>query len=92
MLMSALGENPIHCLDCNLEVDPKTLPLPVEMAPEVAHWRWIASAFEALELDSGAYEHLAQRELVDLGSAVNVEGLELRERLDGIRRCYIVLF
>jgi hypothetical protein len=92
MLMTALGENPIHCLDCNLEVDPKTLPLPLGMVGEVAHWRWIASAFEALELDSGAYEDLAQRELGDLGSAVNVEGLELRQRLDGIRRCYFVLF
>jgi hypothetical protein len=49
-------------------------------------------AVQQLELDSGPYEKWAQRELLDLGSPVNVEGLALRRTLDRIRRCYLVLF
>jgi hypothetical protein len=30
-LMWALSENPIHCLDCNLEIVPEALPLPPEL-------------------------------------------------------------
>jgi hypothetical protein len=31
MLMSALGDNPIHCLNCNFEVDPVSISLPEAM-------------------------------------------------------------
>jgi hypothetical protein len=56
MLMSALSKNPVHCLDCNGEVDPASLPLPPAMVDTVAHWSWIAGAIHALELDSGPYD------------------------------------
>jgi predicted nucleic acid-binding Zn ribbon protein len=92
MLMSALSANPIHCLWCNLEVKPEAIPLPPEMVQAVAHWCWIAGALERLELDSGPYERWAQGELLDLSSPVNREGLELREELNRVRRCYYVLF
>jgi hypothetical protein len=92
MLMTALGSNPIHCLNCNLEVDPASVPIPVGMVQQIAHWQWIAGAFEALELDSGPYEAIAQAELLDLGSPVNQEGLSLRHELDQVRRCFYVLF
>jgi hypothetical protein len=92
MLMSALSNNPIHCLDCNLEVEPRTLPLPEAMVDAVANWGWIALAIHTLELDSGPYERWAQAELLDLESPVNRDGLDVREQLDGVRRCYFVLF
>jgi hypothetical protein len=92
MVMSALGTNPLHCLSCNLEVEPGTLPLPEAMVDAVVHWAWVASAIHGLELDSGPYEQWAQVELGDLGSPIDREGLELRSRLDPIRRCYSVLF
>jgi hypothetical protein len=58
----------------------------------VAHWQWIAGAFEALELDSGPYEAMAQAELLDLGGPVNEEGLTLRLDLDQqVRRCFYVV-
>jgi hypothetical protein len=91
-LMVALGSNPIHCLDCNLEVDPGALPLPQEMVDAVAHWAATAGAIEWLELDSGPYELWAQGELLDPQSPVNREGLELRRRLDNVRHCYYVFF
>jgi hypothetical protein len=92
MLMSALSDNPVHCLDCNLEVDPASLPLPEALVDAVAHWSWIAGAIHALELDSGPYEQWAQAELLDLESPVNQEGLALRQVLDATRRSYYVLF
>lgn len=92
MLMSALSENPLHCLDCNLEVEPASLPLPAALTDPVAHWAWIAGAIHTLELDSGPYEAWAQAELLNLASPVNQEGLKLRHALDLIRRCYYVLF
>lgn len=92
MLMWALGPNPIHCLRCNGEVEPSQLPLPSDLVDAVAHWANIEGAIERLELDSGPYEGWAQAELLDLQSPVNVEGLSLRQKLDGIHRCYLVLF
>src|SRR5579872_2158450 len=49
-LMSALGENPIHCLDCNLEVDLARLPLTREVARRIAAWRNIYDAIDRLWL------------------------------------------
>jgi hypothetical protein len=92
MLMTALGSNPIHCLNCNLEVEPASIPLPEEMIEDVAHWQSIAGAFEVLELDSGPCEEMAKGELVDLASPVNEEGLTLRVNLDKVRRCFYVHF
>src|ERR1700733_1361110 len=92
MLMTALSDNPIHCLRCNGEVEPEAIPLPAELVQGVAHWCWIASALERLELDSGAYEAWAQGELLNLSSPLNEEGLALRSKLDQVRRCYYVLF
>ena len=92
MLMTALGDNPIHCLDCNLEVDPTSISLPIAMVEPAAHWQRIAGAFERLELDSGPYEAMAEAELLDLGSPVNEEGLTLRLDLDQqVRRCFYVV-
>jgi hypothetical protein len=92
LLMWAIGPNPMHCLHCNGEIEPAALPLPVDLVDPVAHWAMLDGAIEHLELDSGPYEQWAQRELLDLKSPVNIEGLALRRKLDGIRRCYFVLF
>ena len=84
--------NPIHCFDCNLELDPAALPLPESVVEPVAHWCAIYGAIATLELDSGPYEAWARRELLDAKSPVNVEGRELRAELNAIRRCYYWLF
>lgn len=92
LLMWTIGPNPMHCLHCNGELEPSELPLPVHLVDDVAHWAMLDGAIEHLELDSGPYERWAQNELLDLESPVNIEGLALRQKLDGIRRCYLVLF
>ena len=38
-LMSTLTENPIHCMQCNLEVPPETLMLSQEAVDGVAYWQ-----------------------------------------------------
>lgn len=90
--MWALSENPIHCLDCNLEVAPEALPLPPELVDPVADWCGLAGAIGLLELDSGAYEAWARTHLLDPESPVNRQGRDLQRRLDGLRRCYYWLF
>ena len=92
MLMTAMGSNPLHCLVCNGEVDPASMPLPASMVELVAHWQSIGGAFETLELDSGPYEAMAQLELADVRSSVNEEGMRLRLDLDRLRRCFYVVF
>jgi hypothetical protein len=92
LLMWTIGPNPMHCLHCNGELEPSGVPLPVELVDEVAHWTMLDGAIEHLELDSGPYEQWAQGELLNLQSPVNLEGLALRRSLDGVRRCYFVLF
>lgn len=87
-LMTRVGFNPIHCVACNLEVPPERLHLSSELARAAAHWNWIASAIDCLELDSGAYEGWARVQFATLASPVNVEGRAVAAALDRVRRCY----
>lgn len=89
-LMSAggLGFNPIHCLNCNLEVPPERLGLSREVADAVAAWLRTYGAIDALELASGAYEQWARSQLLDADSAPNVEGLRLARQLNELAPCY----
>ena len=91
-LMWALSPNPIHCLDCNLEVEPAALPVPHELVDLVADWCSVDGAIERLELHSGPYEAWARAELLDPRSPVNQEGFRVREALDPVRTCYLWLF
>jgi predicted nucleic acid-binding Zn ribbon protein len=86
--MCALSYNPLHCMDCNLEVRPESLGLDVALTEAIAQWRSVYGAMERLWLDSREYESWAERELEDIRSPVNQRGLELRRRLDPLRRCY----
>jgi hypothetical protein len=91
MLVQRLSRNPLACFVCNGEVEPSSVSLPLDVVDSVAHWCWIAGAFEALELDSGPYEEFALSQMLDLKSPLNVEGLAVRSELDPLRRCYYVL-
>jgi hypothetical protein len=85
-------ENPIHCLDCNLEVPPERLGLGVELVEALAACQSLIGSLYLLWLDSGEYEEWAYRELVDPSSAANRRGLATRAALDPIRRCYYRYF
>ena len=91
-LMPALAYNPVHCMDCNLEVPPSVLALPPGVIDELADWTAVYNAIDSLWLDSGAYERWAADQLADVSSPVNVRGLALRERIAPIRTCYYWLF
>jgi hypothetical protein len=85
--MSALTDNPIHCMQCNLEVPLQTLALPEETAQQVAHWNALSHAIDVLWLAAGAYEVWAQGHLADLTSAVNTPGRAVLRVLNDTRRC-----
>lgn len=91
-LMSALGYNPLHGLDCNLEVPPETLALPGGLVEAIDAWRSVHDAIYCLWLDSGAYEAWAEAQLADINSDVNVRGREVAVALNRIRRCYYWTF
>jgi len=91
-LMCAFGYNPLHCLNCNLEVAPETLALTESLVEALAGWRDVYDALGYLWLDSGPYEQWAQAQLADIGSAVNLQGRSVRQLVDGTRRCYYWLF
>jgi hypothetical protein len=91
-LMYALGDNPIHCMKCNLEVDPTILDLPIELVEEIAYWRSIYGAVDALWLASGEYEEWARMQLADISNPLNQQGREIQANLNPIRRCYYWYF
>ena len=91
-LMCALNYNPLHCLDCNLEIEPASLLLPVQLVESIAAWRSNYDAIDRLWLESGEYEAWAKAQLSDITSPINVGGMRLRAQLDVVRRCYLWYF
>lgn len=91
-LMDALRYNPLHCIDCNGEVTPESLALPVDLVEPLARWRSVVQSLYLLWLDSGAYEVWPETELSSITSAVNQQGLAVRALLNPIRRCYFHYF
>ena len=91
-LMSALGENPIHCMNCNLEVDPASLDLSEDIVESIASWRSVYDAIDRLWLASGEYEEWARSQLSDISNPLNQSGREIQATLNQIRRCYYWYF
>jgi predicted nucleic acid-binding Zn ribbon protein len=91
-LMYALGPNPIHCADCNLEVPPDELQLSEKLVEAIASWRNVWGSIFRLWLNSGAYEEWARAELVALTSPANRQGLALVEQLAGVNPCFFQYF
>jgi predicted nucleic acid-binding Zn ribbon protein len=91
-LMCALSFDPIHCVNCNLEVPPQTLGLSESLVDEIAHWRTLFDAIDYLWLESGAYENWARDQLSDIASPVNRLGLNLLSALATAHRCYYWYF
>ncbi len=91
-LMYALSYNPIHCMDCNLEIPLDTLPLSLETIELIAQWRDVYSAIDHLWLDSEEYEVWAKEQLSTIASAVNVRGRRVQHVLNDVRRCYYAFF
>jgi len=91
-LMSALGENPLHCMNCNREVRPEDLAIPSETVEAIAAWRSIYDALDRLWLSSGEYEGWAAEQLSNMQGQVNVDGRSVQQQLDNLRRCYYRYF
>ena len=91
-LMQALSYNPVHCMDCNLEVLPETLGLDDKLARAIAHWARIYDAIDHLWLDSSEYETWAAKQLSEISNTLNCEGREVQRRINDIRRCYYWYF
>src|SRR3569832_102665 len=91
-LMCALTYNPLHCIDCNLEIMPESLDLSETLVDAIAYWRSLFDAIDRLWLASGEYENWAKTQLIDIASPVNRLGLNVQKDLNGIRRCYYWYF
>jgi predicted nucleic acid-binding Zn ribbon protein len=91
-LMHVLTENPIHCMNCNLEVPAETLALPQRLVEEMSYWNKIYHAIYVLWLDSGAYEAWAREQLTHITSTVNTRGRDVKRNLHEICRCYYWYF
>lgn len=91
-LMQALGYNPLHCIDCNLQIAPESLSLSESLIEHIAEWSRLYDAIDRLWLDSGAYEDWAEVQLLDITSPVNQRGLAVRQELEAIRPCYYWCF
>jgi len=88
MSTGRLGFNPIHCLECNLEVPPERLGLGRDLTQAIAYWLSVYGAIDALELASGEYEEWARGELLNPESPPNREGLAVAREVNELNRCY----
>ena len=86
--MPALGFNPVHCIQCNLEVPPERMDLDSTVVEELANWHRVYMSFDYLWLDSREYEQLAVQELGDLDSPINRRGLQICRRLSEFSTCF----
>ena len=75
--MYALTYNPVHCVDCNLEISIHRLRLSRALVSSIAHWGQVYGGVYWLWLDSGEYEAWASKQLDDVSSPVNRKGLGL---------------
>ncbi len=88
-LMAALSSNPVHCMNCNLWVEPETLGLSSEVTQALANWAAIARAIEYLDLDSQEYEAFAITEEENIESPLNRRGRDVVTLLQHTRPCYL---
>ena len=88
ILCWVISDNPIRCVNCNNEVTPERLELPVESVEDIASWAQIYGSFYNLWLDSQEYEDFARAELSNPRSPVNERGYLLREKLSAVAPCY----
>ncbi len=82
LVMYSLGFNPIHCIGCNLEIDPATLLLPDLTVDALYYWNHLYAAIERLWLDSDEYESWAAEAQTNIFGRVNVLGLEATNLLN----------
>ena len=85
--MCALTYNPLHCIDCNLEIKPESLVLGNTLVDAIAYWVSMYDAIYRLWLTSGEYEGWAKDQLADIRSPVNKIGLDLRKELNEVLQC-----
>jgi len=91
-LMYALGDNPVCCTRCNLQIRPEELDLQESVVDLVVRWRDVWGALYRLWLDSGACEKWAATELMRLESHANQLGIDAARRLTQINPCYFQYF
>lgn len=72
VLSHRLGENPVHCFECNLEVPPERLGFGEDVAQELSYWNYLDGAMYRLWLDSEEYESWAVERLTDPHGRVNL--------------------
>jgi predicted nucleic acid-binding Zn ribbon protein len=80
-LAHVLSENPIHCGECRGEVAPEKFGFDDRTTESIADWNTTFGAVYSLWLNSGAYEAWAESELRSRDSAINRDGLAVREAL-----------
>ncbi len=91
-LCYAFFDNPIRCIECNLEVLPENLPFETPLIDEIASWNTFYSCFFNLWLDSGEFEDWACQQLSDPQSVANQRAYSLCTQISEIRKCYFWWF
>lgn len=88
VLQGSLGNNPICCADCNLEVDTNKLGFSVKLIDRVADWCSFHFSFYYLWLDSKELESWAKEQLVNPDSPVNKRALDIRREISMQHECF----
>lgn len=87
-----LGNNPLHCLECNGEIPPENLGFHEKFAEQIASWNTTFGSLYLLWLDSGEYEDWAKEKMLDANGQVNKDGLNIVQELSKLSKTYYLWF
>ena len=80
-MMLSYNQNPVRCINCLDLVNPASVPIPKDIVPVLADWSISHSAIQWLAFQTEDYETWANKELNNIKSSINKNGLELRNKL-----------
>jgi hypothetical protein len=89
--MGVLQNNPIHCVECNLEVEAEELNLPQKTVNGLAYWTSLFNAIYILWL-SESYQEWAKKELENIQSPINILGIRSLKTIPKQLSCFYWFF
>ncbi len=92
LLHGALPVSPLNCIRCRKPILLSDAIISKELEQAIFTWGQIYSALFTLWRDSIEYREWAKQKLLDETGSINLEGLELAQQYNVIRKAYYWMF
>jgi len=92
VLRGSAAVSPLYCMQCKIPVSLEGENVAGELADAINEWAQVYSALFTLWRDSVEYREWAKQQLLDEIGSINLEGLELAQQYNAIRKTYYWMF